>query len=142
MHAEDIVLNPELRAAYGKASAPLQRTEDGTYLLEAESFSVTLRATQQTAHFLARAIELHRFQTRTQFEAFLSSLAQPCMDAELLTQINAQTPYKRSNAYRMRELEQVFADSRANMQEVMRLRAVIQKHETWLDDELFYRLRD
>jgi len=122
--------------AYGEPASPPALCRDGTYLLEAPTFSVSVRAGLKVAHFLARAVELHAFPTGMHLEAFVASLGAPSMDGELAHHLNSGSARVASLTRRARELRQLAEDAAASALEARTLRRVFRRDVAALEEEV------
>lgn len=125
-----------LLEAYGEPASPPVQCRDGTYLLEAPTFAVSVRASLRVAHFLARAVELHAFPTGMHLEAFVASLGVPTLDGELATHLNTESERVVSLTRRARELRQLFEDAQASALEARTLRRVFREDVAALEREV------
>lgn len=125
-----------LLRAYGAPASPPVACRDGTYLLEAPAFAVSVRASLKVAHFLARAVELHAFPTGLHLEAFVASLGAPTMDGELAQHLNAESERVVSLTRRARELRQLAEDAAASALEARTLRRVFRGDVAALEEEV------
>lgn len=125
-----------LLEAYGEPASPPVSCRDGTYLLEAPTFSVSVRAGLRVAHFLARAVELHAFPTGMHLEAFVAALGAPSIDGELAQHLNSESERVASLTRRARELRQLAEDATASALEARTLRRVFRGDVAALEEEV------
>jgi len=129
-------VNDALVQAYGESASPPVQCRDGTYLLEAPTFAVSVRASLRVAHFLGRAVELHAFPTGMHLEAFVASLGGPTMDGELAQHLNSKSKRVVSLTRRARELQQLAEDASASALEARTLRCSLREQVAPLEEKI------